>query len=158
VAADVISACLAYYDSLSFSGRPPIYFAEAPAKTDAGATLLPPYTVLLDDGTTSAFTEELVPIETTKVRFHCYAKGLADAVATARGIKYDQGAPDAREGFDFAPPDDFPLDATAGVLLDGGLVRTAERRFVTPDRLDGTRVHMVELSYILVVRIGDVST
>jgi hypothetical protein len=157
VAADVISACLAYYDSLSFSGRPPIYFAEAPAKTDAGATLLPPYVVLLDDGTAPDFTLELVPLERTKVRFHVYAKRLADAVAVARGIKYDQGAVDARQGFDFASPDDFPLDATAGVLLDGGLVRTAERRFVTPDRLDGSRVHLVELSYTLVVRIGDVS-
>jgi hypothetical protein len=41
------------------------------------------------------------------------------------------------------------------VLLDGGFVRTKERRSVVPDRLDGSRVHLVELSYTVVVRIGN---
>lgn len=155
MAADVISATLAYYDTLSFSGRPGIYFDEAPAKTSGGAALTPPYVVLKDDGTTPDYTEEFVPVETTRVRFLVYAKGLADAVAVAAGIKYDGGTAVARQGFDFVPPADFPLDAAAGSLLDGGFVRTKERRSVVPDRLDGSRVHLVELSYTVVVRIGN---
>jgi len=155
LAADVISATLAYYDTLSFSGRPGIYFDEAPAKTSGGAALTPPYVVLKDDGTTPDYTEEFVPVETTRVRFLVYAKGLADAVAVAAGIKYDGGTAVARQGFDFVPPADFPLDAAAGSLLDGGFVRTKERRSVVPDRLDGSRVHLVELSYTVVVRIGN---
>ena len=155
MAADVISATLAYYDTLSFSGRPGIYFDEAPAKTSGGAALTPPYVVLKDDGTTPDYTEEFVPVETTRVRFLVYAKGLADAVAVAAGIKYDGGTAVARQGFDFVPPADFPLDAAAGILLDGGFVRTKERRSVVPDRLDGSRVHLVELSYTVVVRIGN---
>lgn len=155
MAADVISSILTYYDSLSFSGRPGIYFDEAPAKTTAGAALTPPYVVLKDDGTTPDYTEEFVPVETTRVRFLVYAKQLADAVAVAAGIKYDGGTAVARQGFDFVTPADFPLDAAAGSLLDGGFVRTKERRSVVPDRLDGSRVHLVELSYTVVVRIGN---
>ena len=124
MAADVISATLTYYDTLSFSGRPGIYFDEAPAKTSGGAALTPPYVVLKDDGTTPDYTEEFVPVETTRVRFLVYAKGLADAVAVAAGIKYDGGTAVARQGFDFVAPADFPLTASAGVLLDGGFVRT----------------------------------
>lgn len=155
MAADVISATLAYYDTLSFSGRPGIYFDEAPAKTSGGAALTPPYVVLKDDGTTPDYTEEFVPVETTRVRFLVYAKQLADAVAVAAGIKYDGGTAVQRQGFDFVAPADFPLTAAAGVLLDGGFVRTKERRSVVPDRLDGSRVHLVELSYTVVTRIGN---
>ena len=84
-----------------------------------------------------------------------YAKGLADAVAVAAGIKYNGGTAVQRQGFDFVAPDDFPLTASAGVLLDGGFVRTKERRSVVPDRLDGSRVHLVELSYTVVTRVGN---
>lgn len=155
MAADVISATLTYYDTLSFSGRPGIYFDEAPAKTSGGAALTPPYVVLKDDGTTPDYTEEFVPVETTRVRFLVYAKGLADAVAVAAGIKYDGGTAVQRQGFDFVAPDDFPLTASAGVLLDGGFVRTREKRSVVSDRLDGSRVHLVELSYTVVTRVGN---
>lgn len=148
--ASVIGAVLEKYDLLTFSGRPPIYFDQAPAKTVGGAALVPPYVVLKDDGTAPDYTLDLVPVESTRVRFRVYALTLAAADAIAVGIKWDQGVPTARQGFDFA--ETLPL--TGASLLDHGAVRTREQRSRTADTLSGGPVYLVELSYTIVHRAG----
>lgn len=137
----VIGACLAKYDSLG--SLPPVYFDQAPAKTAAGAKLLPPYTVLKHLGTRADYSDGAGPVEFTDVSFHVYAPTLAAAEETAWAVRFGGGDPADGAGFDRC----LVLDMTRRRLAGGGCVRTGERMSRSADVLDGGPVHLIELDY-----------
>lgn len=123
--ASVIGCLIEYYGTLSFSGKPAIYFDEVPlVGTTTADKIAPPYVVMHDDGMTPEFDFEFnVPFETTQVRLEVFATTLALLDAYIDGIKYNGAAINAAAGFDFAVLNTY----TKGVWM--ATVRTREQRF-----------------------------
>lgn len=146
--ASVTGAVIEKYGGFAFTPKPTLYFAEAPYRDGSGNAVVPPYVVLVDEGTVPEYDFEYNPIETTRVRFEVYALGLALADAIASGIRYDGGAVAAQAGMDFASS--LPL---TGMTLKE-VVREREVRSVEKAR-DGsaTDVYRVSMTYrVQVVR------
>lgn len=143
--ASVISAAMTKFDGLTAGNFPSsvvpgIYLNEAPTVAD-GAQKYVPYAVIEDEGTEPENAFEQAVIETTRFKITLYYATLADADAAALAVKYNGGAHDAQQGFDFGT-----LTVPAGYTFKE-LLRTGERRFFAGYAKAGGRVHAVELSY-----------
>ena len=140
--ASVAGAVIERYGTLTFTPKPTLYFGEAPYRDGSGNPVVPPYVVLVDEGTTTEYDFEYHPVETTRLRFEVYALGLALADAIASGIRYDGGLVTAGAGMDFAAS--LPL---TGMTLKA-MVREREVRSVENAR-DGssTDVYRVSMAY-----------
>jgi len=141
VASSLFAASLAKLDSLPFEGSPTHHFDEAPLRTASGAAIVPPYTVLKDDGTVPDYTFEL-PIERTTFRLELYARTLAALDAMIEVVKYGGAPVSARAGFDHGT-----LAIANFRLME--LVRVGEQRFREADRWssDAGLVYRARISY-----------
>jgi hypothetical protein len=140
--ASVVGAVIERYGTFAFTPKPTMYFAEAPYRDGSGAAVVPPYVVLVDEGTVPDYDFEENPLEITRLRFEVYALGLALADAIASGIRYDGGSVSAGSGMDFTAS--LPL---TGMTLKE-MVREREQRFVEQSR-DGssTDVYRISMAY-----------
>jgi hypothetical protein len=94
----IIGAFIERYESLGFSERPDIFFGEAPARKN-GATVVPPYVVVRDNGTSVEHTFE-TPIETGLLEVDVFASTLAGLDRLLIGIRFNNQPPSVSAGMD----------------------------------------------------------
>lgn len=145
--ASVVGAVVERYAGFAVASTAPLYFGEAPLRNAAGAAVVPPYVVLVDDGTQVGYDLELNPFETTHLRFEVLAPTLAQADAIAAGIRLNGQPVAAGAGMDFC-------EMGTGLDLIGlslkTMFRESERRSQEPDRgADAKPVYRVSMRYVV---------
>jgi hypothetical protein len=154
--ASVVSAIVDRWNSLTAvnfpsASRPPIYLDRAPATTSTGTQLRPPYAVLrVLDAREQILDTGMRTLTRTTFSLELFYPSLADADTAAHAARFNGGAFNARQGFDWGSLDAWlPTGQKTLILRPVG----EPRQTAGTDR-DGHPVHSVRLTYTATVVRG----
>lgn len=142
MASSVIGAVVAKWADLTFTGKPAkLWFDGVPLRDGTTAVNLPTVE-LTDGGTRPDYDFEYNPIELTDFTFTIRAVTLAEADSIAAGIRYNGGAINAQQGYDFGS-----LTLTGQTLKSMKRLRERRTREASAHDPDGKPVHRIDLDY-----------
>ena len=132
--------------------RPGIYFDQAPQYDGQQVQPGTGYVVMKDGGFNSELTFEDDTQEAGSITLEVYADTLANVDAVVKAIRWNGQTPRTRSGFD-----NGTLSYNSP-LFHHELVHVSEVRRVAGVGKSGQRVHMAEVVYKIVSRVGGAST
>lgn len=144
--AGTFPAFISRYESLT--GVPPQYPFDTPT-ADGATQILPPYSVINDDGTLPNYDFEHTVIEVSNFTILTYAASLQALDAFVEIIKYNGGGTTEGLGMDFGNLPELTTPYTELVVL-----RTSEKNFLArPTGNVGQRIYGCELKYQVTVHL-----